>query len=162
MSTSISKNALKIALAAALTLNLTGCARNISSGTYASGHVGEAVQTEAGVIVAKRQVVVQEGEKLQDNTVGLLGGAVAGGVLGSLVGGGRGSTLAAVGGAAAGAAAGAYAQQELSKQNAWEYTVKLDNGSMRTIVQGQDTNLNIGQKVLVQISHRGRSRITAI
>lgn len=158
----ISKNALKVLLASALIVNLSGCARNISSGTYASAHVGEAVETHQGVIVARRQVMVQEGEKLQDNTLGLIGGGVAGGVLGSMVGGGRGRVLTTVGGAAAGALAGAYAQKELSKQNAWEYTVKLDNGSMRTVVQGLDTSLSIGQRVLIQISHRGRSRITPI
>jgi len=160
----VNKNSsfLYLFLAAILSLNLGGCARDISSGSYASGDVGEAVETQQGVIVAKREVTVKEGDKLQDNLLGLVGGGVAGGFLGHMVGGGRGKTLATVGGAAAGAAAGAYAQQQLSKQNAWEYTVKLDNGSMRTVVQGLDTNLGIGQRVLLQISQKGRSRVTPL
>lgn len=149
-------------LVAALSLNLGGCARDIGAGSYAAGDVGEAVQTYQGTVVSKRQVMVKEGDKLQDNLIGLVGGGVAGGVLGHMIGGGRGNTLATLGGAAAGAAAGAYAQQKLSEQNAWEYAVKLDDGSMRTVVQGLDTNLNIGQKVLIQVSNRGRSRVTPL
>lgn len=159
---SVVQNSCKVALVLGLCFNLSGCARNISSDTYSASHVGEASQTYQGVIVAKRQVNVEEGERLQDNTAGLVGGGVGGGLLGSLLGGGKGRVLGAVGGAAAGALAGAYAQKALSQQTAWEYTVKLDNGSLRTVVQGQDTSLSIGQKVLLQVSHGGRSRVTPL
>lgn len=159
------QNFSKILLAVFLlpaTLTLSNCARNIGAGTYTADHVGEAMTTYSGVIIAKRQVNVQEGEKLQNNTLGLVGGGVAGGVLGSTLGKGHGKTLAVLGGAAAGALAGGYAQQALSQQTALEYTVQLDDGTLKTVVQGMDVNLNTGQRVLLHVGHKGRSRIVPL
>lgn len=153
------KSVIALSLVIPSLLVMTGCARNIGASNYASAGVGEAMTSYAGVIASKRQVVVHGEDKLQDNTLGLLGGGAAGLVLGSTVGSGNGSILAAVGGAAAGAAAGAFAQQELAKQDAFEYTVQLDNGQLKTVVQGLDVNVQPGQRVILHISHRGRSRI---
>lgn len=149
-------------LVSAVALGATGCTRDISSGTYSNSSVGEAVSTYEGTIVGKRVVMVKEGEKLTDNTAGMVTGAIAGGVLGSMFGGGRGRLATTAGGALLGAGAGALAQDKLSQQQAFEYTVKLKDGSMKTIVQGKDMELSIGQNVLVHISNGGRSRITAM
>jgi outer membrane lipoprotein SlyB len=102
---------------------------------------------------------VQEGDKLQDNMLGMAAGGVLGGVGGSMIGGGRGNTLATVGGAAGGAALGALAQRALSEQEAMEYSVKLTNGQIMSVTQGADSPLQVGQRVLVQVSHQGRSRV---
>jgi len=141
---------------------LSGCARDISPGLYTSAHVGEASATYLGSIISVRQVQVQEGEKLQENILGGVLGGVAGGVLGHQLGGGRGKTLATLGGAAVGALGGALAQRELSKQVGLEYTVKLDDGRILTIVQGTDQALASGQRVKVIIGQKGRSRVVAI
>ena len=160
MSVKISvKKALVIACVVPSLMMMTGCARNIGASNYTAGSVGEAMTSYAGTIVSKRQVVVQDQDKLQNNTLGLVAGGVGGGLLGSTVGKGRGSTLAAVGGAAAGALAGAFAQQELSKQNALEYTIKLDSGQIKTVVQGLDVNVEPGSRVILHIGQKGRSRI---
>lgn len=153
------KNIMAVSLVVPSLLMMTGCARNIGASNYASAGVGEAMTSYAGVIASKRQVVVEEGEKLQDNVVGGLAGGVAGGVLGNMAGKGRGNTLATLGGAAAGAVAGSYAQKALSKQDAFEYTLQLDNGQLKTVVQGLDVNLQPGQRVILHVSHQGRSRI---
>jgi len=140
-----------------LPLVLVGCASNIGSSSYNASEVGEATRTYEGVIVDKR--VVQVKGNTTGQVAGAVGGAVAGGALGSLVGAGGGKTAMTVGGAALGALAGNEAAKALSAQEAYEYTVKLTNGSLRTVVQGMDTNLQVGQKVYLQVSNDGRSRI---
>ncbi len=53
-----------------------------------------------------------------------------------------------------GGVAGAYAQKELSKQEAFEYTIQLDNGQLKTVVQGLDVNLHNGQRVILLYKFR--------
>ena len=158
MKTSL-KNILAISLVVPSLLMMSGCARNIGASNYAAGGVGETMTSYVGVIVSKRQVTVQDQDKLQNNTLGMVAGGLGGGVIGSTIGQGKGSTLATVGGAAVGALAGAYAQQELSKQGALEYTIQLDSGELKTVVQGLDVNLASGSRVILHISNKGRSRI---
>ena len=138
---------------------ISGCARNISANSYDARTIGAANNTYAGVIVSMRKVAVEEGDYLEDNKVGGIMGAVAGGVLGNAVGGGRGRTIATAAGALAGAAAGAYAEKQLKSQEGFEYTVKLNSGGMKTIVQGTDVVLYPGQAVLLIEDNKGRSRL---
>lgn len=142
-------------------LALTSCARQTSSDVYDSQHFGEAQTTYAGVIMQLRDVTVGNGEGLQDNTAGILGGGVAGVLLGSTIGRGAGTVVAEVAGGLAGATGGAALEQGLKKQNAIEYMVQLDNGDLKTIVQAPKPALHVGQKVYVMISHEGRSRVVA-
>lgn len=140
---------------------LTGCARQISPDTYSASSIGEVSKTYNGVIVHARLVMVQDQERLQDNGLGIIGGAIAGGVVGNQFGHGSGNTLATVGGALAGATAGAFAEKKLKEQNGMEYVVQLENGESRTVVQGPQPQLHVGQSVLLMESHQGRSRIVA-
>ena len=71
------------------------------------------------------------------------------------------SAAAPVAVAAAGAVAGAYAEKALKSQNAMEYVVALENGESKTVVQGLDPTLAVGQKVWLMVSYQGRSRVTA-
>lgn len=143
------------------TFVLTGCERDISSNTYSAASVGETSFTYQGVVVSVRQVRVKESEYLKGNKEGIAIGGLAGAALGSNIGGGSGNAVATVLGGVAGATAGAYAQQKLSQQNAMEYVVKLTNGQIMTVVQGMDTMLAVGQRVMVLMSNDGRSRIIA-
>lgn len=136
-----------------------GCARRISQNYYASASVGEAAHTYRGTIVSARKVNVGEAERLQDNGMGVGVGAVAGGVAGSQIGKGSGSVLAAAGGALLGGLAGAFVQDELSSQTGMEYAVQLDNGQIMTVVQGDEEVYQAGQRVLVIVSKKGRSRV---
>ena len=139
----------------------SGCARQISPNVYKASHVGEASRTYSGVVVSMRTVEVEEGERLEENGLGLMGGGLAGGVAGSFVGKGHGNVAAAGLGAVLGAVGGALLEKEVKKQNAYEYVVKLTDGSALTVVQGMDTQFQIGQKVLVIVSNQGRSRVIA-
>ncbi len=140
---------------------VTGCAQDISSNTYSAASVGEAAYTYRGVITNVRVVTVKHSETLEGNQTGMLLGAVAGGFLGNQVGGGKGRTAATVGGAVLGAAAGAGAEQKLKTQQAYEYTVRTNEGQNLTVVQGLDSSFAIGQKVMVIVSHKGRSRVVS-
>jgi outer membrane lipoprotein SlyB len=140
-------------------LFIVGCSRNISSSTYDAQSIGYANETHECTVVSMRRVILEDGDYLENNKTGALLGAVTGGVLGNTVGAGRGRTAATVLGAVAGGVGGAMAEKAMKKQEGLEYTVKLQNGSMRTIVQGIDNQLAIGQKALLIIDHHGRSRV---
>lgn len=145
----------------ALSSLFASCARTISSDIYSANHVGETSKTYAGVIVASRIVTIQDKERLEENGLGIIGGALGGGLAGSYVGKGTGNTLATVGGALAGATVGAFAEKTLKTQNGIEYVVSLDNGESVTVVQGPEPRLSEGQRVLVMVSKKGRSRVVA-
>ncbi|MGL5720645.1 MAG: glycine zipper 2TM domain-containing protein [Alphaproteobacteria bacterium] len=153
----------KISCGTALTLILllSGCARDISSNTYKASHVGEASFTYQGVVANVREVQVEEGERLEENTTGAGLGALAGGVAGYQFGGGRGQIATTAAGAVLGGVAGAYAEKALKSQQGLEYVVRLDNGQIMTVVQGLNPRLNPGQRVLVLVSNAGRSRVVA-
>ena len=140
-------------------MSMVACARQIDANVYKASHIGETSTTYRGVVISARPVMVEDKEYLEDNTMGMAGGGILGGVLGNSFGSGTGNTLATLAGAAAGAAGGAYAEKHLKTQNAMEYVVELDSGSLKTVVQGPTPALATGQKVLLMQSHSGRSRI---
>lgn len=149
----------KLALSSMALLALSGCARNINPNVYSEKHVGEASMTYQGVIVSARQVEVAGSEKLEENVAGIGLGALAGGLAGNQIGGGSGNIAATAGGAVLGGVAGAFAQKALTEQTGMEYVVRLNNGSMMTVVQGAEAQLSNGQRVLVIVSNDGRSRV---
>ncbi|MFN7662740.1 MAG: glycine zipper 2TM domain-containing protein [Alphaproteobacteria bacterium] len=148
-----------IAASFATLLLLTNCAKNISSSEYAEADVGSVKHTYKGVIISARPVKVQAGDSLEDNKTGLVGGGLAGGLLGSQIGQGRGQVVGLVLGAAAGAVGGSLLEKGLKSQEGIEYSVELNDGRILTLVQGKDNPLSIGQRVLVMVGSKGRSRI---
>lgn len=137
-----------------------GCARKISQNYYKASSIGEASHTYKGQIISARKVEVGESENLQGNSMGIAAGGIGGALLGSQIGGG--STANLIGGAlgaVAGGVGGAFAEKALSEQEGMEYSVQLDNGQLMTIVQGVDEVYAMGQRVLVIVSHSGRSRV---
>ncbi|WP_372521967.1 glycine zipper 2TM domain-containing protein [Sulfuricaulis sp.] len=81
-------------------------------------------------------------------------GAVAGGVLGAVVGSeigaGRGKTLAEVAGAAGGAYAGNEVEKNMKKSAHFRITVRMNNGSVRTITQKTDPGFRTGDSVKIE------------
>ena len=154
----LNSNIKKFVLLAMSILLSTSCARQISSDVYTARQVGEVSTTLVGVVKNVREVRMEQGEQLEDNGLGIVGGGVAGGALGSSLG--RGNFFPTAAGAIAGAVTGAFVEKKLKHQSALEYVVELDNGNLITVVQGQDQIFNIGQPVYVIVSQSGRSRIT--
>ena len=142
-----------IALALPLTLLLGACAENIGANHYNTSSVGQVNRAAKGTIVAVRQVTVSDG----DGQIGKLSGAIAGGAAGSMIGGSDAvQILGAIGGAVVGGIAGDAAQEGLSRQRGYEYTIQLDNGNIVSLVQGTDVYLQVGQKCLILYGNRSR------
>jgi len=131
----------------------------MSPDVYDAQDVGEVVATYEGEIIAVRHVRIQDGDRLQDNVIGGVGGGVAGAMVGSTMGKGSGTLLTEIAGAAIGATAGALTERELKKETGIEYIVQLDNGDIKTVVQGATPHLQEGEHVWLLVSKKGRSRI---
>lgn len=149
----IRKTSLALGLIALATLG--GCASSLSGDTYSRDEAQRAMSYQDGTITAVRKVRL-EGTK---SYVGTGAGAVVGGVAGSGVGQGRGSAIGAVAGAVIGGLAGSAAEEGLTRQDAWEVTLKLANGENRIVVQeaGND-NFVVGQHVRL-VQGGGKTRV---
>lgn len=154
-------------IAVASAVALTGCVQT-SPDVYSPYSVSQAAYTELGVVAAARPVEVSNPG---GTGVGAAIGAIAGGVAGAQLGpssyyhrGHRhrytsaGSALGALGGALLGGLIGAAIEQDVTRQTAIEYVVRLDDGQLITIVQGSQP-IPLGQRVFVQTPNRGRARI---
>ena len=85
-------------------------------------------------------------------------GAVAGGLVGALlgnqIGSGSGRTAATVAGAVGGAVVGNNVEKNRAQaQDAYQISVRLDNGDYRTIVQDNVNDLRVGNRVRVIDGH---------
>jgi outer membrane lipoprotein SlyB len=83
-----------------------------------------------GVVESVREVS-QPAEK--SNGIGPIAGGIAGAVLGNQVGHGMGKNIATVLGAAGGAYAGKEIEKRARAEKHWETTVRLEDGSARTV-----------------------------
>ncbi len=140
---------------------IVGCARNISSSTYDATTVGSVSSSYQCVVVSVRKVAIENGDSLENNYIGAVSGALAGGAIGNAIGGGRATPITTVGGAIAGGIGGAMAEKALKSQDGLEYTVRMESGALKTIVQGMDGALAPGQPAILILSNNGRSRLVA-
>lgn len=145
-------------LATVAAIALSGCAQS-NRGEFHSATRGFAIATEPGVVASKRPVEIATG----GSGLGTAIGAVSGGIIGSQIGRNRsrrgfrrsnGSVLGAFGGVIIGGILGNVIENDLSRQTVTEYVVKLDDGSLVTIVQENGT-LAPGQRVFLQTTRGG-------
>ncbi len=89
-------------------------------------------------------------------------GAIIGGVLGSTIGKGDGRTAATVGGAVAGGFAGNAIERNQNSgyggREAWQFTVRLDNGRWATVTQWDNDDLRPGDRVMIRDNRLMRLR----
>lgn len=104
------------------------------------------VCADCGTISAIREVE----RKGEGTGLGAIGGAVIGGVLGNQIGRGKGKTIATVGGAAGGAYAGHQIEKSARSTKVWNVTIRMDNGSDRTIALGTAPSLAVGDRVRLE------------
>ncbi len=88
--------------------------------------------------------VMQEGE---GSGLGAVVGGVLGGLLGSQVGGGSGNKIATVLGAAGGAYAGHQVEKTRKQTANYEISVRMEDGSLRTVSQDSVPAWRIGGRV---------------
>jgi outer membrane lipoprotein SlyB len=139
----------------ACVLLVSGCSNDYSGNTYDGRAVGEVSRTDIGTIISMRRVSIKPDSG--DLGAGALLGGTAGALAGSMFGRGGGKLLGAGVGAIAGGVAGNAIQNR--SQDGFEYTIKLENGTIITISQGTTPALSVGQNVLVINSNKGRSRV---
>jgi outer membrane lipoprotein SlyB len=118
---------------------------------------GTPARPEAGAACATCGVVtsVQYVEKKGEGSgVGLVAGGVVGGVLGHQIGSGRGNTAATIIGAGAGAYAGNQVEKNAKKKSYWLVSVKLDDGSKRSITENSKPAYKKGDRVKIVDGNR--------
>jgi outer membrane lipoprotein SlyB len=143
---------LSMLLVGCLAISLTGCNNDISANDYSSADAGVVGKVVPGIILSKRLVHVKT-----STGVGNVAGGVAGGILGTAIGGnGRTVLLGIVGGAVLGGVAGHHIEEAVNTQKAYEYIVKLNSGETIAITQGLDTDLRVGEKILLLYGARSR------
>ncbi len=98
-----------------------------------------------GAIESMRQVEVQG----ETSGLGAAAGGVAGAIVGNQFGRGDGRTLMTIAGAAGGAYTGNTIEKQMKKRTAWRVTVRLDDGTVRTLTQGAQPPFAIGDRVRI-------------
>jgi len=100
-----------------------------------------------GVIQAINAVEV----KGKTSGIGAVAGGVAGGLVGNAIGGGHGAgnAVLTIGGAAGGAFAGDAIEGHVKKQTVWRVTVRMDDGSVRTLQQPAQPPFATGDRVRI-------------
>jgi outer membrane lipoprotein SlyB len=92
--------------------------------------------------------VIRQGDS--NNVAGTIIGGIVGGLIGHQIGSGSGNTAATIAGAAGGAYAGNRIQERQRGPNeAFRVTVRMDDGTVRTITQENITDLRTGDRVRV-------------
>lgn len=130
----------------ALTLVLAGCAGSYGSGSVSPASVGQSTTIREGTVTAVREVTIRP----DNSIVGAATGAVLGGLAGSQIGGGdTAQTAGGIGGAVLGGVAGNEAGKALNTRPGYAYTVRLESGEVREIIQGANEYLAPGTPVNV-------------
>lgn len=107
-----------------------------------------------GVVDAVRTVEVRS----EGSGVGMVAGGITGGVLGNQFGGGSGRAIATVAGAAGGAYVGNEIERGMKKRTVYRVSVRMDDGSIRTLTQSTSPGFGVGEKVRIvdgQVVARG-------
>lgn len=138
-----------------LSLLLGACASSNSGGVYTRDEARKVQTVRMGVVESVRAVKL-EGTK---TPIGTAAGAAVGGVAGNSIGKGDDNIIGAVIGAVVGGLAGSAIEEGMTRKDALEITVKLDNGTLIAIVQEADEQFNAGDKVRL-IESGGTSRVS--
>ena len=147
---------MRLAALLLLSLMLAACASSRSGDVYTSGQTRQEMLVRTGTVESVREVLMEGTE----SGVGGFAGAAIGGVAGSNVGGGRGQIVGAILGAVAGGIAGSAIEENTTKKNALEITVRLDGGQLIAVVQEMGSErFQPGDRVRV-LSGNGSSRVT--
>jgi outer membrane lipoprotein SlyB len=93
--------------------------------------------------------VEQRRVKGDASAVGTLGGAAAGGFAGNQFGHGSGKTLMTIAGVVAGGLAGREVEKQVKAKEVYDVSVRMDDGSQRSLTVEALNGLAIGSRVRV-------------
>ena len=132
-----------------------GCASSAYE-TVPRNTSGKLHSVSSGTIVATKNVVIEG----QSSRLGQASGAIAGSAIGQTIGKGSGRTLATAGGAVVGGIVGDMVEKELTKKQAQELTVSLDDGGTVVVVQvRRDPGFVEGDRVSVTHTPTGEAHV---
>jgi outer membrane lipoprotein SlyB len=130
-----------------------GCSMH-SGSIYDRSEMGSPEYFKKGVILSLRDVEI----KGTETGAGAAGGAIAGGVAGSSIGGDSAiGVLGAFGGAILGWIVGHSAEDAITSGKATEFIIQPDKGEPYAVVQVNDEELKVGERILIMDS--GKIRI---
>lgn len=131
---------------------LAGCAIHPAS-NYTRPEMQRAATVMDGVILALRDVQISG----TNSGVGVAAGVGAGAAAGAAAGGdATGAALGAIGGAVVGGVVGAVTEEALTRAGAVEFIIKQENGQKIAVVQINEDNLAVGDKILILRSNKLR------
>ena len=146
--------------ALAVVVGLGACAPSLPPDSVTTRQVGEVSQVERGTVLQARAVTVERSE--ENLGIGTVAGAGIGGIAGSAIGGDvRFNAIGAIAGAVIGGLIGGAVEDEVSSQTGIEYVVELDEGGIITVVQGDESPLSPGTRVLFIEDYSGGARVVA-
>lgn len=148
----------KLILLLSTVLLLGACASGKSGDVYTRDQVRQVQTYKVGVIESVRDVRI-EGTKSQ---IGSTAGTLIGGIAGSGASQGKTGQVASVIGAVVGGMAGAAAEESYTRENGFEFSITLEDGSHISVVQEKSVNdetFKVGDKVRV-IENAGVTRVT--
>jgi len=145
----------KITLIAMVFMFMAGCASSRSGEVYSRDQARRVQTVQMGTVESVKAVKI-EGTK---TPVGTIAGAAAGGAVGSTIGRGSGRTVATVLGAIAGGVAGSAVEEQVTRKDGLEITVKLDEGRVISIIQEADVQFMVGDRVRVLTAEDGTTRV---
>ena len=130
-----------------LTLGLTGCVTGLKGSTYSRSEARQVQEVKFGTVLSANPVVIEGKQSI----AGQLPGAIIGGVTGSSVGEGKGQQIFKILGAVGGAVVGSMIEEQTTRSQGLELTIKMDSGKTLSIVQ-EVNNITVfreGQRVRV-------------
>ena len=147
--------ALKLVFVLFAALVVGGCASSRSGDVYTRNQTRQEMTVRMGIVESVREVAM-EGTK---TGTGSFAGAAIGGIAGSTAGGGKGHIVGAIVGAVIGGIAGSAIEEQATKKNALEITIKVDGGQLIAVVQEMGENFYPGDRVRI-LSGSGSTRVT--
>ncbi|PXX43033.1 glycine zipper 2TM domain-containing protein [Undibacterium pigrum] len=142
-----------IAVSIAASVALAGCGS--SSPSVTTGYPASQMTRNSYGVIESIQVV-QVSNESRGPGAGAVVGAVVGGILGNQVGGGLGNAAATAAGVVGGAIVGNNIEKNNRNQQvreAYQISVRLDNGVYQSIVQDNIVDLRVGNRVYVSDNH---------
>ena len=135
---------------------LVGCASEKGGDVYTRDQVRQVQHFKVGTIESVHKVRI-EGTK---SPVGSTAGTIVGGIAGSGASQGKTGQVAAVLGAVVGGVAGAAAEEAYTREDGFEYSIKLEDGNYISVVQAanKDEDIKAGDKVRI-IESDGVARV---
>lgn len=133
----LKQSSLVVLLAMALSVfGLSACVSTLDGETYRRGEARRVQAVSYATVLSTRPVVIEG----TNSGIGAAAGGVVGGVAGSSVGDGTGSVIGAAIGAVVGGIAGAVVEEEGTKTQGIELTLRKDDGTVIAVVQEANEN----------------------